>query len=188
MIRGLTVFETELLLYSVYGFRAPLTQTPIIFVNNNCPMITSNERYILFFSCVNEWCYLTTPSIAKLRSGSATRVCSVGGITLTGKGYTAVPTDFLILLSSILEAPKPDSTTNTIIIWTKGTHVQRLSRNQIFYSHCTDFYNALLFTTNFDYRRFLKIAISEYLLRPTCPSIRPRGTTRPPLLGFHNIW
>ena len=90
-------------------------QTPIIFVNDNCPMITSTESNINFF-CANEWCYLTTPSIAKLRSGSATRVCSVGGITLTGEGYTAVTTDFLILLGSILEAPKPDSTTNTIVI------------------------------------------------------------------------
>ena len=72
---------------------------------------------------------------------------------------------WFILLSSILEAPKPDTTTSTIIIWTKGRHVQRMSRNKILYSHCTDFYNALLYTTNVDYRRFLKIAISEYLLR-----------------------
>jgi len=40
-------------------------QTPIIFVNNNGPMITSSESNTLLF-CVKDWCYLTTPSIAKL--------------------------------------------------------------------------------------------------------------------------
>ena len=62
-----------------------------------------------------------------------------------------------------------------------------MSRNKILYSRCTDFYNALLYTTNIDYRRFLKIVISEYLLRHACPSIRPHGTTRPTLHGVQKF-
>jgi len=62
-----------------------------------------------------------------------------------------------------------------------------MSRNKILYSRCTDFYNALLYTTNIVYRRFLKIAISEYLLRHTCQSIRPHGTTRPTLHGVQKF-
>ena len=62
-----SIFETELLLYIRFlDFVCLSQQTPIIFVNNNGAMITSAESNILFFFCVNEWCYLTTPSIAKL--------------------------------------------------------------------------------------------------------------------------
>ena len=63
-----------------------------------------------------------------------------------------------------------------------------MSRNKILYSRCTDVYNALLYTTNIDYKRFLKIAISEYLLRHACPSIRPHGTTRPTLHGVQKFY
>jgi len=75
----------------------------------------------------------------------------------------------------------------TSVFYVVSTYNSRKNRNKILYSHCTDFYNALLYTTNVDYKRFLKIAISEYLIRHPCPSIRPHGTTRPPRHGFHKL-
>jgi len=43
-------------------------------------------------------------------------VCSIGGITLTGKDYMAIQTNILILFRSIFEPPKPDTTTNTAVL------------------------------------------------------------------------